>query len=48
VDGAKHVARNEGKGRMYRVLMGGNLKEKASLEHLDVDRRIILKFILKK
>jgi hypothetical protein len=30
------------------VFGGGNLKKKASLEHLDADRRITLKFILNK
>jgi hypothetical protein len=44
---AEHVAgRGERKGK-YLVLLG-NLRERRRLEHLGVDRRIILKLILKK
>lgn len=38
------ASRTGGEGKYLQVFVGGNLKKKASLEHLDVDGRIIMKF----
>jgi hypothetical protein len=43
---ARHVARLEDKRGVNRVLVG-DLRERDHLEDLDLDGRIILKFILK-